>query len=171
MVCHRNDRRGIKTATEFRENGPFRLQTNGHSLTKQRAKMLFISMLVSVTNLIADRQIPEAAHLRSGGRHTHCVAGGDGINPFVRSAVRASSIQQKCADILLVKFGNPGRINDSLQSAGPEDIPHLYRIEEWAHACKVAREDCGAIGLIPYDDAPIAYQMDKGIGSPAYVGG
>src|ERR1700733_13277615 len=133
MVCHRNDRRGIKTATEFRENGRFRLQTNGHSLTKQRAKMLFISMLVSVTNLIADRQIPEAAHLRSGGRHTHCVAGGDGINPLVRSAVWASSIQQKCADILLIKFRNTGRVNHSLQTARPEGIPSLYGVVKWAH--------------------------------------
>ncbi len=99
------------------------------------------------------------------------MAGGDGINPLVRSAVRASSIQQECADILLVKFGNTRRVNHRLQTARPEGVSSLHRVVKWTHACEVACQNGGAVGLILYDDAPIAYQMDKAVGPPSFEGG
>ena len=80
-------------------------------------------------------------------------------------------MQQKCANILLIEFGNAGRLNYSLQSARPRDVLPLHRVVEWTHAGKVACEDGGAIGVVTDDKAPISNQMDKAADSPSLIDG
>jgi len=78
------------------------------------------------------------------------------MNSFIGCTVRASTEQQECAHILLIKLGDSGCVNHRLQEARPKDMSSLHRVVQWTHAREVACQDGGTVGLILYDDAPIA---------------
>src|SRR5262249_55433148 len=117
-----------------------------------------------------DWQRPEAVDLRPLRGDAYGVTCRNGVNTFIRSAVRASAEQQESADVLFIQLRDSRLFDKRLQAARPQDSSRLHVVINGPDAGEVAGQDGCAAAMIAYDHTPIADQLDKPIGPPALVG-